>query len=320
MLASVLANATVFHQAHPEDVSSFVNTHIGRHQLEILGREHGRSCLSYTDFAGMGLSLVTYGDEVRVKSPVREGIYHFQVITRGQCYWHRGDDRQVLARGQAVMINPSEHLDLVYSANCEKLIVRVPETDLQQVVRATCPRATVKEVAFLRQPLELAHLPGLVKLLEAVFAEVEENEADLSALSGPYRDIMLRKLIQVFPNSAMASVSHQPSSPVLERMLTHIEQNLKRGVDMEELSSLSNLSVRSIYNLFARHFSTTPKCYIKQLRLQGLREDLLRGNARNVTEAALEYGFMHLGRFSSEYRKAFGELPSDTIKSTCQAS
>ena len=35
---------------------------------------------------------------------------------------------------------------------------------------------------------------------------------------------------------------------------------------------------------------------------------------RNITELALDYGFVHLGRFSDTYRQLFGELPSDTLK------
>ncbi|MBS8241752.1 AraC family transcriptional regulator, partial [Marinobacter lipolyticus] len=102
----------------------------------------------------------------------------------------------------------------------------------------------------------------------------------------------------------------------LNRMLGYIEQNVRDNIDMETLSSVSNMSVRSIYNAFSKTFSTTPRCYIKQLKLRKLREDLLEGRCRNVTEIALDYGFSHLGRFSSDYRKTFGELPSETMKMT----
>ena len=53
---------------------------------------------------------------------------------------------------------------------------------------------------------------------------------------------------------------------------------------------------------------------MKQVKLRQLREDLLRGQCRNITEVALDYGFSHLGRFSSDYRKLFGELPSETVR------
>ena len=33
----------------------------------------------------------------------------------------------------------------------------------------------------------------------------------------------------------------------------------------------------------------------------------------NVTQVALELGFEQFGRFSGDYKKAFGELPSETL-------
>jgi len=32
-----------------------------------------------------------------------------------------------------------------------------------------------------------------------------------------------------------------------------------------------------------------------------------------VTAVAMDHGFFQLGRFSADYRRAFGELPSETL-------
>mgnify|MGYP002067984376 CR=1 FL=1 len=92
MFSQSLAATTIFHGAHPEDVSAFVNRHIGGHSLDLLGEANRASSLRFREFAGFGLSRVSYGNHVRVKSPALEGIYHFQVVTRGECRWRQGDD------------------------------------------------------------------------------------------------------------------------------------------------------------------------------------------------------------------------------------
>ena len=36
--------------------------------------------------------------------------------------------------------------------------------------------------------------------------------------------------------------------------------------------------------------------------------------ARSISGIAMGWGFMHLGRFSTEYRKLFDEIPSTTLQ------
>lgn len=311
MFSQSLAAATIFHGAHPEEVSAFVNRHIGEHSLDLLGGENRASSLSYQEFAGFGLSRVSYGNHVRVKSPALDNIYHLQIVTRGECRWRQDDDCLRMRRGQALMVNPDEQIDLEYSPDCEKLIIKVPET----ILSATHHGGVRQDIRFARTPIRLDECPSLTRVLEAVFAEFEEaGESSLADISVSYREIILKKLLRVFPSNLSERESHVASTPALESMVQFIEQNVKEDIGVEELSRVSNMSVRSIYNAFGRTFSTTPKSYVKQVKLRKLREDLLRGRCRNVTEAALDYGFGHLGRFSSDYRKLFGELPSETAR------
>jgi len=48
------------------------------------------------------------------------------------------------------------------------------------------------------------------------------------------------------------------------------------------------------------------------MRLDRARRLLKEGRASTVTEVALAVGIPHFGRFANEYRKMFGEVPSQT--------
>ena len=60
----------------------------------------------------------------------------------------------------------------------------------------------------------------------------------------------------------------------------------------------------------------TPKKYVKCLRLARVRERLLKADKverPTVIELASEQGFWHMGQFAADYRKLYGELPSESL-------
>ena len=56
-----------------------------------------------------------------------------------------------------------------------------------------------------------------------------------------------------------------------------------------------------------------PMAYFKALRLNAVRV-ALKVTPAAVSEAAREFGFHHLGNFAADYRRLFGERPSETLR------
>ncbi|MFM8789539.1 MAG: helix-turn-helix transcriptional regulator [Chthoniobacterales bacterium] len=78
-----------------------------------------------------------------------------------------------------------------------------------------------------------------------------------------------------------------------------------------DLAARCGLGLRALQKNFLRHFEVTPAEFLRKLRLEKARKLILSG-AFTVTHAALQAGFVHLGHFSENYEREFGELPSVT--------
>ena len=89
-------------------------------------------------------------------------------------------------------------------------------------------------------------------------------------------------------------------------------------ITVGDLAARCGLGLRALQKNFLRHFDTTPGEYLRGLRLDKARKLILSG-AFTVTHAALEAGFVHLGHFSGNYEKRFGELPSVTAAISTRA-
>jgi transcriptional regulator GlxA family with amidase domain len=57
--------------------------------------------------------------------------------------------------------------------------------------------------------------------------------------------------------------------------------------------------------------------FVRDVRLDAVRERLTRADSPcTVAEVATEFGFGHLSRFSQDYRRRYGENPSETLART----
>ena len=153
-------------------VSDYVNEHIGNHSITLQGQKTGRASLWHRALdPAISLSKITYGSRVRVRSPELQDIYHLQVVLNGQCRWQLADSERMLGPGELMMLNPQENVDLTYSEECEKIIIKIPRTIITNTAishGASIPRDGVK---FARHVLHINQFKALSQLLELLCLE-----------------------------------------------------------------------------------------------------------------------------------------------------
>ena len=93
----------------------------------------------------------------------------------------------------------------------------------------------------------------------------------------------------------------------------YMAAHLGQPVYLEDLCAACGLSRRGLQQIFRENTGISPMKYLCLRRLQGVRQELRSGAASaSIKTVAFQWGFWHLGRFSAEYRRLFGELPNET--------
>lgn len=306
--------SSIFGGANPHEVSEYVNRHVGNHILRLSARGNASARLSHRNIGSLDLCRLSYGHEARVMSEGLPDIYHIQFVLQGHCRFEVLRDTVELGAGQVMVINPEQPIDLTYSDDCEKFIVKIPAHLLDDACleHSWCKRGG--GIKFMPIPYEFAQLESLLVLLSLVCEEAESGLATPQMLQH-YNRVAATKLMTLLKHNVCMEAAAAGSGN-FDRLVMYIEQNIKRELTPEELAQQAHMSLRSLYMLFEKHVGTTPKSFIRQKKLEKAHAALNDATRQvsNVTAVALEYGFNHLGRFSDLYKAVFGVLPSETLR------
>jgi AraC-like DNA-binding protein len=107
-----------------------------------------------------------------------------------------------------------------------------------------------------------------------------------------------------------------PRNARLRTVVEYVHENAHLPITTSDLARLADLSLRSLQEGFRRHLGTTPNGYLRGVRLDRIRDELLHADPgrTNVAHVARHWGFAHAGRFSAAYAERFGEYPSATLR------
>ncbi|SLN67268.1 transcriptional regulator EutR [Roseovarius albus] len=99
------------------------------------------------------------------------------------------------------------------------------------------------------------------------------------------------------------------------RAIDYMKENYETALPIADLCKEVGASWRTLDRAFKENFGIGPKAYFNQMRLNWVRYTLLKENeCDTIFEAANHYDFWHMGQFAKDYKRLFGELPSETMK------
>ncbi|MCG6862998.1 MAG: helix-turn-helix domain-containing protein [Chromatiaceae bacterium] len=103
---------------------------------------------------------------------------------------------------------------------------------------------------------------------------------------------------------------------LMRRAEDYLRANLTEPFNLKGFATAVGVSHRMLEHHFRKIYGVSPRLWFRCMKLNEIRAELqqLRGTGERISDIAMRWGFLHLGRFSEDYRRLFGECPQDTLR------
>lgn len=227
--------------------------------------------------------------------------------------------KEVLPNGIMIMPSSSE-LDVVTKDRVGVYTISLTGETLRSIVISSGLDKLLKKNELISAPLkdmnELRNLIGTYSFL------LNQNSALVSNI-GFTDEINMEissKIAHLLTKGRNFSESPRSFNKAnkWKRIENFLEEFHESYFKIADICLATDISERTLLRLFRDRFNVSPKVYINMLRLNGLHRDLRSANTCNnkICDIANYWGFWHMGQMASDYKTMFGELPSQTLKSS----
>lgn len=274
--------------------------------------------IDHVRLPGLSLLRETANCAIRQSGEMSADCYGFAVPS------HLGEE--ALFNGQrlsldSMTVGPGNDLELSCPASFALMAV-VVDADLiaslhRNLFGLDLPAWLNDQLVIPLRPADAAQLrASLATAFDAVGAAPSLLE-DRTAC-GQLRDSILRRLLSLLPMAVDTGDLKLVGARrrVVDRACSLILAKREEPISLLQLCSRIGVSESKLNYCFQDVLGISPGRYLKAARLNNVRRELKRCREQHigVQDVAAHWGFWHLGQFSSDYKRQFGELPSETLR------
>lgn len=268
----------------------------------------------------LSFSHMQYGAEVRVAPGSLQSFFLVQVPVSGYDRLHVDGTELSSDARHATIHAPDSRLDMNWSADCSKFVVRIDRDALERHASAIAGRELGGAVAFDNLvDLDSPMARSWVNTAQHLFTELRGNSAlaDQALVRNHIEQLLLTTALNWLPGS-FTREGACAARTVLPRHVRQAEDYMRscpeQPITVESLAAQVGVSGRTLYEGFRKFLGVSPMRYLRELRMERARADLLDPVCpSSVTAIATYWGFFQLGRFAADYRRRYGEHPRETM-------
>ncbi|PKO59859.1 MAG: AraC family transcriptional regulator [Betaproteobacteria bacterium HGW-Betaproteobacteria-19] len=322
-----LANFPFFSTSDLDEARDRVSRVFCDHRLRVMGsgRQLGAE-MYYRRIRGIGVGRMRYGASVAIDPGCLESFALIQMPICGGEVVEHGRETVNSTPDVASVLSPTLSLSMRHGADTDKLFIKIDREVLERHCRQHLGGELKQAIEFLpRMSLLEPRSLSWVRLMNWLFDEVGQAHGvggailDSSLFSAQVEQMVITTLLLSQPHNYSERLSDDGPSIAphfIRRVERFIEDNAHEPLTIGELAEHAGVSTRSLFAGFRKYRNTTPMQWLKDARLKRVREELLRASPETttVTCIAVRWGFSHLGHFTADYKRSFGESPSVTLQ------
>ena len=171
----------------------------------------------------------------------------------------------------------------------------------------------VDQICFINEAYRELCLVALTRLFTAVkvYPALLNSQIAIALFEEKILESLLLKSY-IYPFFPAEASRRQVARLAYRYLRDHIDE----VPSIRDLCTVTRASYATVERAFREMYGITPKIMLNEMRLSKVRTALLHpDSSTTVTEVALRWGFVELGRFSAYYRQRYNETPSETLHS-----
>ena len=321
-VAELLKEHNLFRTTHLDEARSEVARVFCPHSLTTTNREEKlKTVHNRITLGDVTLNYLDYVAEVRITPGELNSFYLVQIPLNGSAEISCGKEMILSDVNMASIPNPLEKLDMVWHSGNPQLMVYINRATLEKRLEDLIGREIHVPVRFeLGMDLTTQNAKSWRNLIDTLVSDVDNGGLTMHAgIRDQFQDLIITGLLlsQKHNYSESIGTSIEPiTSRSVRLAMAACEANPQDPLTVTDMAHFAGVSIRSLQDGFKKYVGMSPTDYLRNVRLNRVREELLaeRGFDSSIADIAFTWGFTHLGRFAKLYHERFGELPSETIR------